>query len=181
MADFNADGSPDLVVVGGGPTPKVLVLINNGSGTGFSPAAGSDLLGAPSDLAVGDLTGDGKPDAAVLEGGNDVIQVFPGIGDGTFGSPIGLILPSGSGGVRVAVGDINSDGVVDVLALNRGPGSVSTFLNQAGGFTAGQTPINSNVGANPIAFSVFDFNGDAKLDAAVANDAGVGGIFLGGP
>ena len=44
-----------------------------------------------------------------------------------------------------------------------------------------QNPASSSVGANPVALSLLNFNGDAKLDLAVVNSGPGGGIFVGGP
>ena len=178
IADFNADGSPDLVVTGVGGGPHVVVLINHNDGT-FPPATSASLLGAPTNLAVGDFSGDGKADVAVLEGPGNVIQLFPGAGDGTFGAPTNL---SFTGGVRVAAGDVNGDGVQDVIGLNQGAGSVSVFLGQQGAGLAGyQNPISALVVNNPVGLALGDFNGDTKNDMAVFNFAPAGQVFLSGP
>jgi hypothetical protein len=65
IGDFNGDGNNDLAVasVGGstGAVGLVTVLLSKGDGTfrnALTYGAGSDATG----LAVGDLTGDGKPD-----------------------------------------------------------------------------------------------------------------------
>lgn len=174
VADFNADGSPDLVVVGAGSTPFVGTLINHNDGT-FGTPTPSNLLGAPLGLTTGDLNGDGKQDAGVIQG--NTIQLFPGAGDGTFGTPTNL---SFTGGVRVTSGDVNGDGFQDIIGLNRDGGSVGTFLGSSGALPGG-SPITASVGASPVALSLLNFNGDGKPDIAVVGSGPSGGIFLGGP
>ena len=69
----------------------------------------------------------------------------------------------------VAIGDFNGDGILDMAVANSGDSTISVYLgNGTGGFAAATgSPIT--VGTNPYAIAVGDFNGDGKLDLAVAN------------
>lgn len=76
IADFNADGSPDLVHIGGCGTSStaacVAVQLGNGSGA-YSGSLFFNADQGPFALAVGDVNGDGKPDIVVAnQGSNDV-------------------------------------------------------------------------------------------------------------
>lgn len=88
-----------------------------------------------------------------------------------FTSPVDYT--AGTRPVTVAVGDFNGDKKLDLAVANAGdgstanPGSVSILLGKGDGtfkaaveYAAGQTPNSIAVG---------DFNGDGKLDLAVAN------------
>ncbi len=75
------------------------------------------------------------------------------------GSPNGL-----------AIGDLNDDGLPDLVTANRLVATVSVFLGTAGGRL--DTPIGFTTGANPFAVALGDLDGDGHLDLAVANDAG---------
>ncbi len=65
----------------------------------------------------------------------------------------------------IAVGDLNSDGNLDLVAVN--PGSVSVLLGNADGTF--QPPVNYTVSSNSIIVQLGDFNGDGKLDILVAS------------
>jgi hypothetical protein len=73
----------------------------------------------------------------------------------------------------VAVGDFNGDGIPDLAVANRDSNTVTVLLgNGTGGFApAPGSPIA--VGSAPLSIAVADFNGDGKLDLAVANSASV--------
>jgi len=82
----------------------------------------------------------------------------------------------------VSVGDFNSDGHLDVLVskgtLNTGALNIDTLLGKGDGTFSFLVGGNSPYSA-PIAVFPADFNGDGKLDAAVAENFGGGQIYLG--
>ena len=185
--DFNGDGIPDLAVVnvGCGGTfcdGTVTILLGNGDGT-FTAAASPATGIEPISIAVGDFNGDGHIDLAVVNySGNlteGTVSVLLGNGDGTFtaaASPTVGDLPQ-----SVAVGDFNGDGIPDLAVVNMcgsGPncaavgsvGNVSILLGKGDGtFTLKSSPAT---GVDPYFVAVGDFNGDGKLDMAVANSCG---------
>ncbi|HEV2176293.1 MAG TPA: choice-of-anchor D domain-containing protein [Terriglobia bacterium] len=79
-------------------------------------------------------------------------------------------ITTGSAPRDVVVGDFNGDGIQDIAVVNNNgglAGSVSVFLGNGNGtFTLKSTP---STGLGPVAAVVGDFNGDGKLDLAVAN------------
>jgi hypothetical protein len=111
-ADIEADGDLD-VVLGSRQAVAPTVLRNNGDGSfleihPFNAIAG--LLG----FAWADLDADGDPDAALIDGAGK-LHVFSNERQGQFRE---RPLPAGLSLMRaVNVADINSDGVLDLLAV----------------------------------------------------------------
>jgi hypothetical protein len=70
-----------------------------------------------------------------------------------------------AGAQTVAVGDVNGDGVPDLVAANLGAGAV--FLGNGDGTF--QPAVTVPAGPNPFAVAVGDLTGDGRLDIVVTN------------
>ena len=123
----------------------------------------------PGSLVQGDFNGDGKLDLAIAnENGNDVTLLL-GNGTGGFTAAAGSPFAVGLVPQSLATGDFNGDGKLDLAITNSDVNSVTVLLgNGAGGFTpALGSPFP--VGTWPHTVAVADYNGDGKLDLAIAN------------
>ena len=175
--DFNGDGKVDIAVAGEGHNRGyVNVYPGNGDGTFGTRiqtlARYNGLLCCELDsILAGDLNGDGNLDLAVNEDngdGNDSPfgYVLLGNGDGTFRETHGLQTYTYS---AVAFGDLTGDGSVDLITTGAIPAypTPQTYIyltDLSSNISLSQT-LNDVGGAG---VAVGDFNGDGKLDLALA-------------
>ena len=174
-ADLNGDAKPDLVTGGFGAPylPKTLtVLLGNGDGS-FQPHTDYRVTSVPAHLAVADLNHDGFPDIAAADFGGDVVDILLNHGDGTF-EP-GLTAQGSDATFNnlygVAVGDLDGDGIPDLVAANLlggATGDISIMLGNGDGTFQPATHL-ADGGMGTYSLAVADLNGDGKQDLVVVN------------
>jgi hypothetical protein len=131
---------------------------------------------APNSIATGDFNGDGILDLAVVNATDNTVSILLGKPDGTFAPQV--TYATGAGPVGITAGDFNGDGNLDLAVTNAGcvPAefgphctghTVSILLGNGDGTF--QPHIDYATGLQPSAVAAGDFNGDGKLDLAVAN------------
>jgi len=191
-ADFDADGDVDLAVagygyVGAGST--VILLRNNGNGTFAAPVSFPSGAG-PYDLAVGDVTGDGRPDLVI--GHHDYrVTVMANNGTGGFAAPVAY---PGLGGnyagplfPTVALGDVDRDGDLDVLYGNTRTwdGNLTGHIVQLRNNGTGALTRAADIplvwySAGPADLATADLNGDGAVDilAAAYDGRTADGVYI---
>ena len=168
--DFSGSGHLDLAVANE-DSGTVSVLLGNGDGTFHVQASYEVALGSAT-MAAGDFTGDGHLDLAVMNAFEHSVSLLLGNGDGTFQPLLPAGNPAGASPFSIVAGDFTGNGLTDVAAVDTGQDAAMLLGNGDGTF---QPPLFSAVGqsANDFydsqAIATGDFNGDGRLDLAVAN------------
>jgi len=163
------------IAVGTGPNTDPLARLFNGSApTTFSPYAASFQGGVR--IAVGDINGDGSPDVitGTGAGGPGHVKVF----DGTSGSELRSFFAYGgfSGGVHVAAGDLNGDGIADIVTgadAGAAGGHVKVFDGANGAEIRSFFAFDGFSGGVRVAAG--DVNGDGRADIITSTGVGATG------
>jgi len=182
--DFNGDGIPDIVIgTGTGVATRVRVIDPTTQKELFSvqPFEAAFIGGVY--VAAGDVSGDGKVDLIITpdEGGGPRVRVFNGQGFGLVDDFFGIDDTNFRGGARAAVGDVNGDGVGDVVvAAGFGGGPrIAVYSGKSIG-TQNRVKLFNDFFAfeqtlrNGTFVAAADVNGDGKADLVAGGGPGGG-------
>jgi hypothetical protein len=141
-------------------------MLSAGNGT-FTQAASPQTGSSPSSIAVGDFNGDGIPDLAVSNSGDNTVTILLGKGDGTF--TVGATPPTGSTPSALAVGDFITGGGLGVAVANSGAvGGSVTVLNQQTTQTATATATGISPAGSGAHLVEASYPGDSNYAASVS-------------
>jgi hypothetical protein len=174
VGDVNGDGTNEIIAgAGPGGQPVVRVLMPDGvtvsTFLAYDPSfAGGVFVGA------GDVNGDGRDEiiAGAGVGGTPQVNVFDGV-SGTFMQGFFAYTGGFAGGVRVAGGDLDGDGLEDIIvAPHSGQAPVCVFSAPTLGFRNAFNPYGTPF-TNGIRIAALDITGDGGDD--IITGAGPGG------
>ncbi len=194
VADVDNDGDIDILRIIRPLSGSIFtrVLLNNAptrtfSGSGQTLYQGgiwwsNNTLHVAQHMAVADFNQDGNGDIVFAGNTSDAIRIFPGNGDGTFGTE--YLIQHTTRPTMLAVGDFNRDGKDDVVTTDEDTGVVSLHLG-TGGY--GLLPplefsgfISDPAGTDFHGLVAGDLNNDQWPDLVIANfDVGAMTIILG--
>ena len=154
VADLNRDGIVDLVIGNDGTSNMIYLGVSPAPGTGdFSGVTGlpfGSSNGPTTDVAVGDVDGDGAPDIAAANDGSPNVMYwgYPGLptgaqpsyarlpanepAGGTSGTnpwPWSTIGDRSDGSTSIALGDLDDDGDLDIVVGNADGSFSKVHLN----------------------------------------------------
>ncbi|UOQ98275.1 Ig-like domain-containing protein [Hymenobacter sp. 5317J-9] len=176
LGDVDGDGDLDLLAtnesIGSGNQGTVSVRLNNGAGVFTAPATNADVVAGfgPHAIALGDVDGDGDLDAVITQYYNTTGIVLHNNGAGSFANVnpnVSFSLPAYP--TSLALGDVDGDGDLDVVAAGELHGVASVRLNAGGAFTS--PPPGGQPTLNGLNNSVVlgDVDGDGDLDLLATN------------
>ncbi|MCB2378536.1 YDG domain-containing protein [Hymenobacter sp. BT635] len=144
----------------------------------FSGGAEVSSVTSPMSVALGDVDGDGDLDMLVTSTSTNTINIRLNNGTGGFSTPAANAQVSvGSQAYYAALGDIDSDGDLDMVTANYSSTNASVRLNNgAGVFTAPATNSEVPVGSGAYNIALGDLDADGDLDMVSTNGAGTASV-----
>jgi hypothetical protein len=136
------------------------------AGVTFVNPSTPDVSFIPHGIVAADFNGDGIPDFAASNLGDDLVTIELGNGDGTF-TTMDTSLATGSLPWGIVAGDFNGDGKMDLAVANSNSNTLTVLLGEGDGhFTTAASPATGNT---PLSLATGDFNEDGNQDLAVSN------------
>lgn len=174
LHDVDGDGDLDVVVTRREDQgiPSGIEWLEN-DGTGQFPRHeiySDDTVDRPGDVAVCDCDNDGDLDFVIADRGD--------FGDGQLfwiqrqddDSFIKWTIEAGADFERVAVADLNDDGLVDIVAVGFGQSTVNRYLND-GNLDFARAPIAENISQASLV-AADDIDGDGDVDVVFSGADG---------
>ncbi len=169
--DHDSDGFPDLLTVRAEGGVELLQNLGGGEFRSITASAGMDAPGEGRGVTAGDVDADGDVDLVVTDATGDRLW-FNGYEDvdtrGTFAEDAAAAGLENAGGWGASLGDLDSDGDLDLLVVNDDGSRADLLLQSQGNGTFQDVTGSAGVGeggARAVALADHDLDGD--LDAYV--------------
>ena len=166
IRDLNGDGIPDIALGIQGSTN--VLQIYDGAGDGTFAAGKAFAVGySPWAVIAARIEKDAPLDLITVNFLGNSVSVLQKRGSGYFGQLEYSLGPGASGASGIAAGDVNGDGIPDLVVCNAGSNNISVLLGTGvGTFLPAQV---FSTGAGPRSIALADFNHDGHLDVVTAN------------
>ncbi|GAA2125512.1 FG-GAP repeat domain-containing protein [Glycomyces algeriensis] len=178
--DYDSDGRLDVVYRAYTGGLYVIQGVDDGEHYGFD---GTDIYVGSGWNAMGDISGghdytsDGRDDLVARHAATGTLYVYPGKGDGTFGTRIKV--GTGWNGMREtsAVGDLDHDGYADLLSISKSDSCLYLYKGNGNGTFKSRVKISCGWGGYDAITGVGDFNRDGHADFITRRKSD-GALFL---
>ena len=183
-ADFDGDGFDDLLV----GTEALRIYLSAGGGGAPVPAGVLPTGASTERLVLGEIDGDGSPDAVLAQGTTLRLIPIQGGQGGSFGAETSFAL-SVTGEPLPVVGDVDGDGDQDVVVFGEGGdyqvlrrGGPNSFVLEPpapGGPATDLADVNGDGALDGVCCgggSVFDIDNDDPATFQIALGDGLGGF-----
>lgn len=182
-ADITGDGIPDLIAVTGPGVPAELRAFDGATHQLLYSEPLLDGFTGGAFVAAGDLNGDGKADLAITpdQGGGPRVTILNGPDGQTLANFFGIEDANFRGGARATIGDLNGDGVNDIVVSAGFGGGPRTAGYDGKTLFGGSQPTHlfhdfflfEDALRNGAYITIGDINGDGFGD--IIGGAGPGG------
>src|SRR3989338_8714455 len=165
--DINLDGKTDIILSGSDNTIKFLISDSNSSDLTFVTYDPDIKISSTiTSIKSADFNNDGFLDFAAAIPSENKINIFISSKPNIFNTPI--TIETGVAFNKLAVSDIDSDKIIDLIATCENPNNIATFKgDKTGNFTkAASYSLIAPALKEPF---IFDLNGDCKNDIIVAS------------
>ncbi|MFT7670086.1 MAG: hypothetical protein ACI8X5_002793 [Planctomycetota bacterium] len=176
-ADLDGDGDLDLVSANNSGD-NLTVFFQDASGK-LSPLplvlGDTSNMNGPSSVIATDINDDGLTDLVSANQFGNNLTVFLQRAHGTLGStPVQVIVdgPAGLGAdpLSIATGDIDGDGILDLVCANKEGGGLSLFLqSQPGIYSPSPFMVGEKGNDSYEELAIADLNGDGHVDIVAGN------------
>jgi len=170
LGDVDGDGRLDIASANPGSDTLTIFLQEEGGGFAEPLSLGnSSVTDSPRSVALGDVDGDGRLDLVSANGMSNTLKVFLQEEGGGFGVPLSISDSSLAASMSsAALGDMNGDGRLDLIALTHLPSILTVYIQVEGGGFAEPHSLSDGSVANGL-FSVGDVDGNGHLDLVSAD------------
>lgn len=174
LVDMNLDGHLDAVFFTEGPSQ---IRVFRGDGTCDLVPSATINVASLSGIAVGDVSGDGRPDVVASSWATPNVRVYVANANGTFQTPTLVPVPGTQS--SVALSDANGDAELDILALISGSQTQQKGAYLVPGLGGGSFGSASwigptaSLGANPSRIGAADIDRNGIVDVVYDVDLSI--------
>jgi hypothetical protein len=175
--DFTGDGLPDVAVSTAQPT-AVLVFPGEPTGTLGAPIRSEGFDFTDDDRIVADFDADGDPDIAYFDNARRQVTFASSNGTGSLALAAVLPLPGDFDSTETA--DLNADGLIDFVSIDREDRTVTALFNR-GGFAFDAVPIDTGIpfsGRYINDVALLDLNDDDAPDMLITRSRNLPRVTL---